>query len=122
MNLSQVISSPVVTEKAMRHSENNQVVLTVHPDATKDEIKSALHKFFGVEATSVRVSTLPEKIRMRGRHGPQPKRKPKKKAIISLKKGQSFDILKMAGAPKKKAAAKAPAKKAEPAPSDSSSA
>ncbi len=115
MNLSHVIQGPVVTEKAMRHSENNQVVLLVHPDATKTEIKSAVSKFFGTQVADVKIIHTPLKVRVRGKHGPQPKRKPRKKAIICLKEGQSFDILKMgsASAPKKipkKAPEKAPEK------------
>ncbi len=113
MNLAQVIEGPIVTEKAMRHSENNQVVLRVHSDATKSEIKSAVEKYFGVEATGIKIIQTPLKIRVRGRHGPQPKRKPRKKAIVCLKAGQSFDILKMGSAPKKKTTKKAPEKTPE---------
>ncbi len=119
MNLTQVITGPVVTEKAMRHSENNQVVLHIHSDATKTDVKSALKKYFSVEADGVRIVYMPVKIRVRGKHGPQAKRKPKKKAIISLKKGQSFDILKMAGTATKKPAKK-PADKAAEKPTASS--
>lgn len=105
MNLSYVIKGPVITEKSMKLSEHNQYVLRVHDDATKDEIKSAVKKFFGVDASDVKIIHLPKKIRVRSAHGPQTKRKPRKKAIICLPEGTSFDILKfapVAKAPKKK--------------------
>ncbi len=94
MNLTSVILGPVVTEKAMALAEKNQHVLFITKGATKDDVKSAVKKFFGVSATSVNIIKMPEKIRVRGARGATPKRKPRVKAIITLSVGQSFDPLK----------------------------
>jgi len=64
-------------------------------------------KFFGVKVADVKIIPTPTKTRVRGAHGPQLKRKTKKKAILCLAAGETFDILKLASAPKK------PAKKAK---------
>jgi len=94
MNLSTVILGPVVTEKAMTLAEKNQHTLYVTKGATKDEVKSAVKKFFNITALSVNIIKMPEKIRVRGARGATPKRKPRTKAIITLAEGQNFDPLK----------------------------
>lgn len=115
MNASHVILGPVVTEKSVQIAEkNNQHTLYIHADATKDDVKNALKKFFDVEVSDVKIVKLHHKIRMRSKHGPQVKRKQRKKAIVCLKEGTSFDLLKLAPAPKApKAAKKKAAPKAE---------
>jgi len=113
MNASHVILGPVVTEKSVRLTEkNNQHVLYIHADASKDDVRRALKKFFGVEPSAIKIVKLHHKIRMRSKYGPQIKRKQRKKAIVCLPEGKSLDLLKMVSAPKapkkaKKAAVKA---------------
>ena len=48
-----VISSPVITEKATTASEQNKVVFKVAPTATKPQIKAAVEKLFDVKVKSV---------------------------------------------------------------------
>lgn len=99
--MSQVIIRPVVTEKSVQVAEkNNQHTLYVHADATKDDVKTALKKYFGVNAASIKMVKMPQKIRVRSKYGPQVKRKPRKKAIVCLPEGVSLDLLKMTSAPK----------------------
>jgi large subunit ribosomal protein L23 len=100
MNTSHVILGPVVTEKSMKLLESNQTVILVHPDANKTEVKQAVEKFYGIKPTGVQMIKMPEKYRTRGKFGPQRKRKPRKKAIVSLPKGKNLDLLKLTGAPK----------------------
>ena len=106
MNLSGVILGPVVSEKAMALAEHNQHTLLVDQKATKAEIKSAVKKFFGVDPVSVAIIKIPQKIRVRSQRGPQPKRKPRTKAIITLRAGEVFDPLKPKGVPEPKKSAK----------------
>ena len=85
-----VILAPVITEKSTLVSEHNQVVFKVRTDATKPQIKSAVENIFGVEVTAV--NTLLQKgktKRFRGRLGRRPDIK---KAIVTLKDGQSIDV------------------------------
>ncbi len=84
------ILSPLITEKATLLSEQNKVVFKVSLDSTKDEIAGAIEELFKVQV--VKVNTLIQKgktKRFRGRPG---RRVDVKKAIITLKEGQSIDI------------------------------
>lgn len=84
------ILSPLITEKATLLSEQNKVVFKVSLDSTKDEIAGAIEELFKVQV--VKVNTLITKgktKRFRGRPG---RRVDVKKAIITLKDGQSIDI------------------------------
>ncbi len=102
MNLSHVILGPVVTEKSMNVvDKTGQHTIYIHADATKDDVKSAVKKFFGAKVSGVQIIKLPIKIRVRGKHGPQIKRKVRKKAVVRLAEGQTLDLLKPASAPKK---------------------
>jgi len=84
------ILAPMITEKATLLSEQNKVVFRVALDSTKDEIASAVEELFKVQVT--KVNTLIQKgktKRFRGREG---RRIDVKKAIVTLKEGQSIDI------------------------------
>lgn len=85
-----VISSPLVTEKSTQQSENNQVAFIVNKGATKPEIKKAVELAFSVKVDAVNTLILKGKQkRFRGRLGQQSDRK---KAIVTLAKGQTIDI------------------------------
>ena len=86
----ETILSPVITEKATRVSEHNQVVFRVRKDATKPEIKAAIEGIFDVRVTGVNTLNLKGKAkRFRGRLG---RRSDVKKAIVTLAEGQSIDV------------------------------
>ncbi len=107
MNLSYVILGPVVTEKSMHTvDKTGQHTVYIHADATKIDVKSAIKKFFGAGVSSVQIIKLPIKIRVRGKNGPQIKRKVRKKAIIRLNEGHTLDLLKLASEPKEKSTKK----------------
>ncbi|MBV8593467.1 MAG: 50S ribosomal protein L23 [Caulobacteraceae bacterium] len=84
------IVAPLITEKATLLSERNKVVFRVALDSTKEEIASAIEELFKVNVT--KVNTLVQKgktKRFRGRPG---RRVDVKKAIVTLREGQSIDI------------------------------
>ena len=86
----ETILAPLITEKATLLSEQNKVIFRVAKDATKDEIAAAVEELFKVKVT--KVNTLIQKgktKRFRGRPG---RRIDVKKAIVTLKEGQSIDI------------------------------
>ena len=58
-----VIIAPVITEKATKASERNQVVFKVALTATKPQIKEAVEKLFDVKVKSV--NTLVRKGKMK---------------------------------------------------------
>ncbi len=91
MDLYNVLISPVITEKANNVAEKyEQVVFKVLPQATKQEIKAAFELAFNAEVASVSVTNVKGKAKRFGRFSGR--RANWKKAYISLKPGQSFDL------------------------------
>ncbi len=86
----QTILAPVVTEKATRLGEQNQVVFRVPVEATKPEIKAAVEGLFGVTVVAVNtILTKGKAKRFKGRPG---RRSDWKKAMVRLSPGQSIDF------------------------------
>ena len=84
------VVSPIITEKTTIVSENNQVVFEVPLNASKPEIKEAIEQLFKVSVTAVNTLRVKGKTkRFRGRPG---RRNDVKKAIVTLKDGDSIDI------------------------------
>ena len=81
---------PVITEKAMKSSENGQVTFRIPLTATKTEVKAAVEALFGVKVKSVNtVRTSGKTKRFRGEIG---ERSDSKKAIVTLAEGQNIDF------------------------------
>mgnify|MGYP006382496791 CR=1 FL=1 len=78
-----VILKPVVTEKSMNSMSEKKYTFSVHPDATKQQIKEAVEKMFtGTKVASVNTMNLDGKTRRRGNvFGKTAKMK---KAIVQL--------------------------------------
>jgi len=85
-----VIVAPHITEKATLLSEHNAVVFRVAGDATKPEIKAAVEALFGVNVTGV--NTIVQKGKTKKWKGKPYTRSDIKKAIVTLKDGQSIDV------------------------------
>ena len=88
--LCDIIVRPVITEKAMKTAENNQVIFVVSLKATKPQIKKAIENVFGVEVKSV--NTLRQAGKVKSVRGKPGVRSDVKKAIITLAKGQTIDV------------------------------
>ena len=85
-----IVRAPVITEKATRGSEFNQVTFKVALEATKPEIKAAIEALFGVKVKAVNtLRTQGKKKLFRGMKG---QRSDTKKAIITLEAGQTLDV------------------------------
>ena len=85
-----VILSPVITEKATKLTETNQVVFRVSLDATKPKIAKAVEDLFKVKVTGV--NTVRVKGKTKAFRGRPYKRSDYKKAIVTLAEGQQIDI------------------------------
>lgn len=98
MDLSRVIIGTVVTEKAERlkaglGSGKHTHTLKVASDATKVDIKKAMHLFYDVDVTTVRIIRTRGKTRMVGAGVAMEKRHPFKKALVTLSaKSKPLDI------------------------------
>tara|TARA_B100002051_G_C16501788_1_gene518245 strand:+ start:215 stop:508 length:294 start_codon:yes stop_codon:yes gene_type:complete len=84
------IISPVVTEKSTNLSEQNKIVFKVPRSSNKDIIKKNIEKIFKVNVTKVNI--INKHSRMKISRGRKVKVKGYKKAIITLKKGQTIDL------------------------------
>ncbi len=84
------IISPVVTEKSTNLSEQNKIVFKVPSSSNKDIIKKNIEKIFKVNVTKVNI--INKHSRMKISRGRKVKVKGYKKAIITLKKGQTIDL------------------------------
>ena len=85
-----VILSPVITEKATRLTESNQVVFRVTLDATKPMIAKAIADLFKVKVKAV--NTVIVKGKRKLARGKRYTRSDFKKAIVTLEEGQPIDI------------------------------
>jgi len=85
-----VIVAPHITEKATLLSEHNAVVFKVNNDATKPQIKAAVEALFDV--TVLGVNTIVQKGKTKKWKGAPYTRSDIKKAIVTLKDGQSIDV------------------------------
>ena len=101
MTPEQIIRRPIIlTEKAnLLREKNNQVVFEVARDANKVEIKDAVQKLFNVKVMGVNTMVMRGKMKRMGRG--YAKTQNWKKAIVTLKEGDSIDFF--AEAPAKEA-------------------
>ena len=84
------ILSPLVTEKSTNLSEQNKIIFKVPSKANKTNIKNNIEKIFKVNVTKVNIINKQNRTKLtRGR---KVKVSGFKKAIITLKKGQSIDL------------------------------
>lgn len=88
-----VIRKPFLTEKAMMMQEKglNTVVFQVHTDANKTQIKEAVEDLLKVKVEHVRTMNFKGKEKRFGRI--LGRRNDWKKAIVTLKEGEKFDIV-----------------------------
>ena len=85
-----VVLAPHITEKATLASEHNAVVFKVANTATKPQIKEAVEAIFGVIVMGV--NTINMKGKTKRWKGKAYKRVDQKKAVVTLKDGDSIDV------------------------------
>ena len=90
INYTDAIRSPIITEKATILSEQNKTVLKVHDPANKKTIKKNIETLFKVNVIKINIVIKKPKLKMR--QGKKSYKKGYKKAIVTLKKGQSIDL------------------------------
>ena len=81
---------PVLTEKSTTLSEQNKVVFKVPNSSNKLTLKKNIEKIFKVNVTKINI--INKQSRKKITRGKKIKVKGYKKAIITLKKGQSIDL------------------------------
>ena len=84
------IISPNVTEKSTSLSEFNKIVFKVDKNANKKTIKKNIEKIFKVNVIKINTANMKGKVKLvKNKKSFKPGYK---KAIITLKKGQSIDL------------------------------
>ena len=86
-----IIIAPVVSEKSYGLTEQGQYTFFVAKDSTKPQIRHAIEEIFDVKVTSVNTQNR-EGERKRTRTGGFGRRKATKRAIVTLREGDSIDI------------------------------
>ena len=90
LNLYDKILSPHVTEKTTNLSEQNKIVFKVPNGANKKNLKNNIEKIFKVNVTKINIVNKQNRTKLA--RGKKVKVSGFKKAIITLKKGQSIDL------------------------------
>jgi len=92
VDIYQVIREPHIAEKAtMLKERSNQIVLKVHKDANKAEIRQAVKQLLKVKVVNVHTLNVMGKSRRVGKN--LGKRSDWKKAIVRLAPGENLEFL-----------------------------
>lgn len=87
-----IILHPLLTEKSIKMKEGERaIVFKVDIKANKIEIKKAIQKMFDVRVQDVRTMVVRGKVKRMGRF--EGKRSNWKKAIVTLKEGETLEFL-----------------------------
>ncbi len=86
----EIIKAPVITEKSEKEKSLGKYTFKVDPRANKIEIKNAIEKIFDVKVEKVRTLNVKPKKKRVGRYTGLTNRT--KKAIVTLKEGQTIDL------------------------------
>lgn len=90
IRLYDVIERPLITEKSTIAAEQNKVVFAINPTANKKDVKAAVEALFSVKVEKVNTIKTKGKVKkFRGRTG---QRSDVRKAIVTLKEGQTIDL------------------------------
>ena len=90
LHLYDKILTPLLTEKSTVLSEQNKIIFKVPTGANKKNLKSNIEKIFKVNVTKINIINKQNRTKLT--RGKKVKVSGFKKAIITLKKGQSIDL------------------------------
>ena len=98
MELTELLRHGVTTEKTVSQQEKlNKYTFKVALEANKIDVRRAVETIFKVDVLSVNIMRMPGKKHMIRRKGSAPRPQEArewKKAIVTLREGQSIDALK----------------------------
>ncbi len=93
LGLENVLIKPLLTEKTSKETEAfNRYAFVVNTKSNKNQIKTAVEKYFNVKVLNVRTSVLPGKIKRAGKGFK--KTSSTKKAYVQLQDGQKIEFFK----------------------------
>jgi large subunit ribosomal protein L23 len=97
VEITEVLRHGIITEKTVRLQEKNQYTFRVAPEANKIDIRRAVETLFKVHVVAVNTMRMPGKPRTIRRRGSAPRpveAREWKKAIVTLREGETIDVLK----------------------------
>ena len=92
MNVFQVVRRPVVTEKSTLLQESNKYVFEVSPGANKAQVREAIERAFDVKVVSVNTLKTRGETRRFGKSSRRVRTPDTKKAIVTLKPGDTIPL------------------------------
>ena len=84
------ILSPLLTEKSTNLSDQNKIVFKVHRNANKQNLKNNIEKIFKVNV--IKINIINKQNRTKLTRGRKVKVSGFKKAVVTLKKGETIDL------------------------------
>ncbi len=98
MEITEVLRQGILTEKSVALQQNqNKYTFKVALNANKIDVRRAVETLFNVKVVSVNIIRMPGKAKMIRRRGAAPRpvqAREWKKAIVTLREGQTIDALK----------------------------
>ncbi|MBP7700644.1 50S ribosomal protein L23 [Candidatus Woesebacteria bacterium] len=88
-----IVIKPVITEKSLRLANSeNTYVFEVQMTSNKNQIKEAIEKLFAVSVEKIRTIVNQKEIKRTGKKRVSVSTGKTKKALVTLKSGQSIDL------------------------------
>jgi large subunit ribosomal protein L23 len=97
VEITEILRQGIVTEESVRLQGLNKYTFKVALRATKIDIRRAVETLFNVNVVSVNTMRMPGKAKMIRRRGSAPRpvvAREWKKAIVTIREGQTIDALK----------------------------
>ena len=92
-NAYQVIVSPHVSEKSFQHKDKGKYIFDVFHNVTSNDVRSAIKKLYSVDIVNVQIIKVGHKNKRMRTKNIKGKSVRYNKAVVTLKKGDSIDIL-----------------------------
>ena len=88
-----IIIKPIITEKSLRlANEENTFAFEVQMTANKNQIKETIQKLFTVNVVKIRTIVKYKELKRTGKKRMVTRAGKRKKALVTLKAGQSIDL------------------------------
>lgn len=97
MSLKYIMKKPVITEKSIVATGNQQYTFEVDMRASKGQVKEAIQQQYGVDVISVNTVKTAGKSRRTGRRRLPSVTSDTKKAIVQIKAGQKIEAFEVKG-------------------------
>ncbi len=97
MDLSFIIKKPLITEKSLQNAQQGKYTFIVTKQASKDQIKEAVEKFFKVKVENIRTISVLGKSKRKGKLRRVTRQPDWKKAVIQIEKDQKIDLFEVEG-------------------------